>query len=82
MGETPQGLKGAWEKDEGVKGGGCTVTGNGERHRHAARGAETSGGGWRVVGDGCRQTHVSGALRQESRWEAGGIEREYDDYAY
>ena len=49
MGETPQGLKGAWEKDEGVKGG--------EVHSHGKRGkTQTYGAGrrdeWRRLADG------------------------------
>ena len=34
------------------RGGGRTVTGNGDRRRHAARGAKTSGGGRWVTGAG------------------------------
>ena len=66
---TPQGLTGTWVKSKCVKGGGCTVTGNGDRRRHAARGAYTSGGGWQVAGAG--NVQVGGTSRKERMWKSG-----------
>ena len=44
------------------KRGGHTVTVNGDRRRHVARGAYTSGGVWQVVDVG--NVQVSGASRK------------------
>ena len=46
-----------------------TGTGNGDRRRHAGRGAGTSGRGWQVAGAGDAQ--VGGVFHQERRWGAG-----------
>ena len=49
--------------------GSRTVTGNGGRCRHLARGSGTSGGGWSVAGVG--DVYVGGSLHWERRWGAG-----------
>ena len=53
----------------GRKRGEHTVTGNGDKRRHAAQGAEKSGRVWRVASAGYVQ--VGGALHRERRWGAG-----------
>ena len=73
---TPRGQQGPGCTAKAAKWG-RTDTGNGDRRRHAARGAETSGGGWRVAGVG--NVQVEGVPRWERRWGAGVTERCYDE---
>ena len=62
-------MTGNWDKAEGRKWEGLTVTGNGGRRRYAVQCADTSKGGWRVAGAG--DVQVGGALYRERSWGAG-----------
>ena len=66
---TPPGYERDPGSGRGQKMRGGTVTGNGGRRRHAARGIETSYGGWWVAGVG--DVQVGGAYHWERRWVEG-----------
>ena len=68
-GQTPPGADRDLGAGQGRKRGERTGTGNGNRIKHAARGAETSGGGWHVLGTG--DVKVGGDSHQKRRWGAG-----------